>query len=181
MGVFGGQFDPPHAGHVAIVRTARGQLELDEVLVLPDGPAPHRPSGLLPAETRFRLAEAALAGEQGVIVSGMALEPGAPVYMADKLELLAGDDRRLFLLIGADQLAAFPDWHRPERVRELATLAVAPRTGLAIAGPGVVELDMPPVDVSSTELRDALERGEDVGDLIPAPALALIERERLYH
>ena len=89
-GVFGGQFDPPQHGHVMVVRSARDQLRLDRVLVVPTGYPPHRPTAETPAETRYRLAQAAFAGERDVEVSRLELDRGGPSYTVETLEQLAG-------------------------------------------------------------------------------------------
>jgi nicotinate-nucleotide adenylyltransferase len=179
IGVFGGQFDPPHNGHLAVVRAARDQLGLDRVLVVPNPHPPHRPSPQTPAETRYGLALAAFADEPRVEVSRLELDRQGPSYTADTLEALAGPGRELYLILGADQLAALGSWHRPQRVRELARIAVAARPGAPHAG-DAEELAMEPVDVSSSELRQRVAGGEDVTGLVPAEVAAAIEREGLY-
>jgi len=179
VGVFGGQFDPPHNGHLAVVRAARDQLGLDRVLVVPSARPPHRPDPATPAETRFRLAQAAFAGEPGVEVSRIELDREGPGYTVETLEALAGPDRELYLIVGADQLAAMGSWHRPERVRELARIAVAARP-VAPAADAVTRLDMDPVDVSSSGLRTLIADGADVRAKVPAAVVEAITREGLY-
>ena len=76
IGVFGGEFDPPHLGHLAVVRAARDQLALDRLLVMPTGQPPHRDASPTPAEDRLRMAQLAFAGEPGVEVSGIELDRG---------------------------------------------------------------------------------------------------------
>jgi len=83
VGVFGGQFDPPHNGHLVVIRAAREQAGLDEVLVIPDGTPPHREASALDPGTRFRLARAAFRGEPGVTVSDMGLAADGPVFIVD--------------------------------------------------------------------------------------------------
>jgi nicotinate-nucleotide adenylyltransferase len=178
LGVFGGQFDPPHNGHLEVLRAARRQLGLDEMLVIPDRNPTHRAPSVQPADVRLRLAEAAFRGEPGVTVCPPQTG-GEPEYTVHVLAGLAGP-RPLHLIIGADQYAGFGSWHQPGRIRRLAHVVVAPRTGFPISDPRVTVLDMPPVDLSSTALREALERGEDVSDRIPAAAWAIIRGERLY-
>jgi nicotinate-nucleotide adenylyltransferase len=178
IGVFGGQFDPPHDGHLAVVRAARDQLSLDRVLVIPDGSPPHRAPSVLPAETRLRLAEAAFAGEPQVEVRA-ATTGDRPEYTVHVLERLAAQGA-LHLIIGADQYLSFASWRDPERIRELASLVVAPRTGYPVSDPAVEVLDMPPVDLSSTELRERLTAGEDVAGRIPGGAWRLIRDQGLY-
>jgi nicotinate-nucleotide adenylyltransferase len=179
VGVFGGQFDPPHNGHVAVARTAIRQLRLDRLLVVPTPRPPHRPEPETPAEVRFELARAAFAGEPGVEVSRIELDRTGPSYTADTLAALAGADRTLYLIVGADQLAALDGWHRPDRVRELATIAVAARPGAPHVD-GVEVLVMDPVDAASSDIRERIGRGDDVSALVPRRVAAVIAREGLY-
>ncbi len=179
IGVFGGQFDPPHNGHLAVVRAAREQLRLDRVLVVPSPRPPHRPAPATPAETRYGLAAAAFAGEPGVEVSRIELDRDGPSYTADTLAALAAPGRDLFLVLGGDQLAALDTWHRPDRVRELATIVVARRPGAPPAD-GAETLVMAPVDVSSSALRERVARGLDIAGLVPEGVRAAIAREGLY-
>jgi nicotinate-nucleotide adenylyltransferase len=178
VGVFGGQFDPPHKGHLAVIRAARDQVPLDTVLVMPDAHPPHRAPSNQPARIRFRLAQAAFDGEPGVEVVRPQLHGGLE-YAVDTLERLAPRGP-LFLIIGADQHARFDTWRDPDRIRALATLVVAPRTGFRIDDPAAIVLDMPPVDLASTELRECLQAGEDCSDRVPAGAWELVARDHLY-
>jgi nicotinate-nucleotide adenylyltransferase len=179
IGVFGGQFDPPHNGHLAVARAAIHQLGLDRLLVVPTPRPPHRPEPETPAEVRFELARAAFAGEPGVDVSRIELDREGPSYTADTLAALARPGRELYLIVGADQLAALDGWHRAERVRELATIAVAARPGAPHVD-GVEVLAMEPVDASSSVVRDLVARGGDVSALVPPGVAAAIMRDGLY-
>ena len=179
LGVFGGQFDPPHNGHLMVVRSARDQLGLDRVLVVPTAHPPHRPAAETPAEVRYRLAQAAFAAEPGVEVSRLELDRDGPSYTADTLAQLAAPDVQLYLIVGADQLAALDSWHRPDRVRDLARLVVAARPGAPHTA-AAQELVMQPVDVSSSELRRRVALGLDVTGLVPQAVAAAIAREGLY-
>ena len=98
-------------------------------------------------------------------------------YMADTLELLLGFlGRPLVLLLGADQYATLATWHEPERVRRLAAIAVAPRSGVAIEG-DVERIAMPVVDVSSTDIRRRVAAGEPIDGLV-SPGVARVIAER---
>jgi nicotinate-nucleotide adenylyltransferase len=179
IGVFGGQFDPPHNGHLAVVRAARDQLGLDRVLIVPSARPPHRPASATPAETRYRLAQAAFEGEPRVEVSRIELDRDGPGYTVETLEELAGPGRELYLIVGADQLAAMESWHRPDRVRELARVAVAGRSGASPVD-GAARLVMEPVDVSSSAVRRTIGEGGDVRTMVPAAVAEAIAREGLY-
>jgi nicotinate-nucleotide adenylyltransferase len=177
VGVFGGEFDPPHLGHLAVVRSARDQLGLDRVLVIPAARPPHREQSTTPAADRLRMAELTFAGEPRVEVSRMELDRDGPSYTVDTLRLLAGADA-LVLIVGADQ--DIHEWHEPDEILRLAQLAVAPRgRHVRWYGPGVTELEMAPVDLSSSGVRDALATGGGTDAVVPA-VLELIRSHGLY-
>lgn len=190
VGVLGGTFDPVHNGHLALAAAARDELALDEVLFVPAG-LPWRKADreIASDEDRLTMLRLALEGESAYRVSTVELEREGPSYTADTLEGLRADrpDDELFFLMGEDALADLPNWVRPQRIVELATLAVARRdagNGAAEAErllPGLAErvvwLKMPLVEVSATEIRERVRRGEPVEGMVP-PAVARYIRER---
>lgn len=177
IGVFGGQFDPPHDGHVAVAQAAVSGLGLDRLLVVVDADPPHRPPSERPAEVRGRMAELAFAGIPEAEVR--VLSPDDPRFTVETLRGLSADGE-LFLILGADQLAHLGSWHDAQGVRALATLVVAPRSDIDARDPDAVVLGMEPVDLSSTEIRAELARGIDLSGQIPADVLGLIQREKVY-
>ena len=178
VGVFGGEFDPPHLGHLAVARVARDQLELERLLVMPAGLPPHRDASSRDAATRLVLCRAAFEGEPGVEVSELEVRRGGLSYTVDTLEQLAGEDH-VHLIVGADQYAAFERWRDPQRIRELATLVVAPRTGFEV-GDDAVLLEMAPVELSSSDLRAAIAASRPVADRLAPQVAKLIAEQGLY-
>jgi len=173
VGILGGRFDPPHVGHLALARAAVEQLGIDELHVTVVVDAAHKESEA-PVEHRLEMARLTFA-ELGAIV-----EPEEHRYTVDALEARAYDDP-LFLL-GADELAGFPTWKQPERVLELARLGVAARPGHAPpADSGRIEVfELPPHDVSSTEIRDRVRAGEPIHGLVVPAVAAYIAENGLY-
>lgn len=192
LGVFGGTFDPPHAGHIELAEAARTQFGLHRVLFVVAGD-PWQKEGAVVGSARDRLAmvEAAVRGREGLAASAMEVERPGPSYTADTLEALARPDRALFLILGADVAAGLDSWHRSDRVRELATLLVADRPGAVMPAAQVAKslqasgwrCDLvglaTPHDVSSTELRERLARGDAVAD-VPREVVRVIEEHGLY-
>jgi len=181
VGVFGGEFDPPHLGHLAVVRAARDQLGLDRLLVVPTGRPPHRGASDTPSELRFRMAQLAFGDEPRVEVSRIELDRDGPSYTVDTLRGLAleGD---LVLIIGADQAKDMMEgrWRGTGEILRLASLAVAPRwDSTGVYGTDVTELAMQPVDLSSTGVRSELRTGGGQ-DAVAPQVLELIRAQGLY-
>ena len=165
LGVFGGTFDPVHVGHVVVATEVRAQLGLDRVLLVVAGdPWQKRGKVVASARDRLRLVELAVEGIDGVEASAIEIERDAPSVTADTLEALASPHRELFLVLGADAVTNMATWRRLDETRDLATVVVVERLGDARAeppGPGwrVQRVEIPRLDIASTELRHRLRHG----------------------
>ena len=186
IGVFGGTFDPPHMAHLVIAAAAIHQLELDEVLVTVAG-VPWQKVGsrrITDGWTRLRMAEVAFASVAKTTVSDIELTRRGNSYTIDTLEALAADDVELFLLLGSDAAAGLDTWERPADVAALATIAVVPRRGHTDreVPPGFrsVDLELPGLEVSSTDIRRRVEAGEPIDGLVLPEIAAIVRDERLY-
>ncbi len=189
LGVLGGTFDPVHIGHLAAAVNARSGLGLDRVLLVVAN-HPWQKSGrlLAPAEDRLAMVEAAVAQRQGLEASRMEIDRGGDTYTADTLDQLHDEDpdRQLFLVVGTDVAAELHTWKRPDAVARLATLAIVGRGGPAPATPvlgpqwRVERVDMPPLDVSSSDLRRRHREGRPLDFLVPDPVINLIRQRGLY-
>ena len=181
LGLFGGAFDPPHRGHVALLDAARRELGLDRVIVLVAADPGHKHVDT-PADVRLRLARAAFPGEE------VELDPHPRT-----VELLRAHPEwtDAVFLIGADQFCDLREWKHPDEVLHLVRLGVATRPGFprdrldAVLGSlerpeRVSFFALEPTPVASRELRARLEAGADVDGDIPAGALRLIRAEGLY-
>lgn len=165
IGVFGGTFDPPHVGHVLVAGDACDLLGLDRVTWVPVAQQPLKDAPpLAPAPDRSRMVELAIGDDPRFSLDTMEMDRGGLSFTVDTLESLAGrhPGAKLVLLVGADAWASFDRWRDPHRILELAEVAVVARAGesaVAVAGytPGVVAARR--VDVSSTEIRDRVRRG----------------------
>jgi len=180
VGLFGGAFDPPHVGHVAVARAAKERFGLAQLVVLVAA-APAHKGVRLPAETRLELARAAFPDDD------VRLDPHARTI--DLLRAGRFDDP--LFVIGADQFCDFRSWQEPDAVLELARLAVATRPGFpqarldavldALRRPErVVFFELEPNRAASTDVRARAEAGLPLGGIVPPAVAALIEARRLY-
>lgn len=197
LGLFGGSFDPIHRGHIEPVQAARKALGLDRVIYLPTAVPPHKPGRVLaPAHARFAMVEMALLDEEGLYASTFELTLERPAYTIETLErfreMVPGVE--LHLLIGGDSYADLDLWVRWREIVDAARLVVLTRPGwileeaslspdlaeLARSG-RVVFLDQPPVDISSTRLREIFARGErpPVGT-VPESVVRYVHKYDLY-
>jgi nicotinate-nucleotide adenylyltransferase len=192
VGILGGTFNPPHIGHLVMAQEAREQLGLDRVVLMPVAVPPHKEADGDPgAEVRLALARLAAAGEEGVEVSTAEIDRGGASFTVDTLGELHEryPEQELTFIVGADMAHSLPAWREPERILELARLAVAEREGIAredIAerlaplhdGSRVTFFDMPRIDVSSSDIRRRVAEGRSVRHLVPdAVAQAIADRD----
>ena len=196
VALFGGTFDPPHRGHIAIARAAADQFDLQTILFAPVGRQPLKPEGCS-ASFADRLAMVALLGAEDprFAVSNLDAprDDGRPNYTVDTLTLVHRlmPKARIFSVAGADSFAQIAHWREPGRLLELAEWIVVSRPGTPLAEPAGVALteaqrarvhmlDSVHEDLSATELRRRLAAGEDVGALLPGPVVRYIKAKQLY-
>jgi len=195
VGVLGGTFDPVHWGHLLLAEQARDQLSLDRVLFVPAGlPWRKLQRPLSPVGQRVEMVRLALEGTPFELSLLEAERPG-PSYTADTLEQLRAmlPAAELYFVMGHDALLDLPEWHRPQDILRLATLAVAlrpDRSGeealaqVARRLPGVRErvvwLAMPLVGISGSDIRQRVREGRSIRYLVPPAVEDYIHRHRLY-
>jgi nicotinate-nucleotide adenylyltransferase len=196
VALFGGSFDPPHHGHIAIATAAADVFDLDKVFFAPVGRQPLKPESV-PASFADRLAMVHLACtvDPRFAVSGLDAprSDGSPNYTVQTLATLheALPDARLFNLVGADSFLNLPRWHEPERLLELAEWIVVSRPGFPLAN--LSALDLTPhqrarvhllqtvhEDVAATHLREHLEAGDPCAVVLDPAVFAYIQAHHLY-
>lgn len=212
--LLGGTFDPPHIGHLVLAHRARAQFGAQRAVFLPAGD-PWRKTGdeganagqsadgsggvdddrrgprVSAADDRLAMVRLAVAGIEKFVVDVREVRRPGPSYTVDTLEELHAEGHtHLVLVLGADALDDLPNWKAPERIRELATLAIAPRApGKAKRGkrpepaplkPGEVRLEMTPIAISSTNIRQRIMDGRPIRHLVPEAVEAYIFDHNLY-
>lgn len=192
IGVFGGAFDPPHAAHRALVEAALGQLQLDQLRIVPTGQAWHKTRVLSAARHRLAMARLAFADLPGVVVDPLETRRAGPSYTVDTLHAIQAEQAgaELYLVIGQDQAHALPTWRNWDEVVRLAIICVAARldsTGIErqFAPPPELrhrfrQLNFPHVPVSATDIRQRFARGQDVVPLVREAVARYIVEHHLY-
>jgi nicotinate-nucleotide adenylyltransferase len=192
-GILGGTFDPIHVGHIAAAHVAMDCARLDRVLFVPSATPPHRGPAEADAAQRLEMSRLAVGAEERFEVSDVELRRGGKSFTSDTVRELrrAFPDDELFLILGWDAARLFSTWHEPDRIRAEASVVVIGRPGmqaptaadLTAAGLDpdrtVVCLGGTP-DISGSELRESLARGEPVGDCLPPAVERYIAEHGLY-
>ncbi len=187
IGVFGGTFDPPHIGHLVAAVDARQVLDLDVVLLVVAN-VPWQKVGaraVSPAADRLAMVHAAVADRPGLEVSDLEIRRGGPSYTADTLgDLRAAEpDAELFVILGRDAAAGFTTWERHDEVARLARLVVVDRPGPPVdLDPAFAwtRVDIPELEISSTELRQRVADGRSIQYLTPEGVATCIGERGLY-
>jgi nicotinate-nucleotide adenylyltransferase len=194
IGVLGGTFDPPHKGHLALAQAAADQLGLDEVIFMPafQNPLKGRKVATKPQD-RFAMVEAMVRGAEDarLALSDLEITRGGPSYTVDTMtELQMARPADYWFLLGADSLKGLPTWKQPQRLIRLCRIGAVLRHPVKAFDvlpklpeefrPAIDLIEMPSVDISSTDLRDRLARGQNVSPWIPVQVLKYISTHRLY-
>lgn len=185
--MFGGTFDPPHVGHLVTAVNVRHALELD-VMVLMVNNVPWQKAGsrrITPAQDRFAMVEAAVESVPGLVAGDHELRAGGASYTADTLARLRDDhpDAELYTVLGDDAAARIHSWERAEEVVGSSRLVVVDRPGAHTElDPAIdwIHVEVPRLEVSSTDLRDRWRDGRPLDYLVTDEVLAVVAERGLY-
>lgn len=191
-GIFGGSFNPPHLGHKKLAVTAADALGLDRVLVMPAGIPPHKiPAAFAGAKDRAEMCRLTFSGDPRFEISTLEIDKGGKSYTVDTLielkKLYPGDE--FYLITGSDMLETFTQWYRWEDILNLAAVCSAIREkGKKLDYSGftdeqkkrLIPVEADPVEISSTEIRAMLAKGEDASAFLDSGVVAYIKENGLY-
>ena len=196
IGIYGGTFSPPHNGHVAAAKAFMEQMWLDFLYVIPAGTPPHKEMDVpVDAAHRLEMCRLAFSGIEGVYVSDLEMRREGRSYTVDTLRELAGDDRRLFLLLGTDMMLTLDQWREPDEIFKLSYPVYIRREKDAILDKKIVQkiadynqkygkvvrrIVTEPIELSSNLVRERLASGESISHLVPASVEKYIRDNHLY-
>lgn len=187
IGVFGGTFDPPHIGHLVAAVDVRFRLGLDRVMLVVAN-EPWQKVGdraMTPAADRLAMVSAAVEGVRGIEASALEIERGGTTYTADTLTQLASlhPHDELHLVLGQDTAAGLSTWERLDEVRSRSRIVVVTRPG---SHPEIEQtwvddwVEIPRLDISSSEVRRRVAKGEPIDFLVPSAVASCIRDLGLY-
>lgn len=192
-GIFGGAFNPPHNGHINLAKEAIEQLKLRKLLVIPTFESPHKATKLAPFEERAEMCRRAFSGISDkceVEICEIERELGGISYTINTLRALKKryEDARFFLLIGGDMLFSFTEWFKYESILKECEVCAAARGGDSFSemleyATEIGHIKVLPtnvVDISSTEIREKIQKGEDASEWITEDVRGYIEEKGLY-
>jgi len=196
IGVLGGTFDPIHSGHLVIAEEARLRLSLAKVLFVPAG-QPWLKTGrtITSAVHRVQMVKRAIAANPYFELSAIEVDRPGPSYSVETINVLQqqlGAEARIFFLVGWDSLPELPEWKEPTKLIQLCKVVAVTRPGFSRPDlksmesfvPGIIQsviwLDIPPVDISSTDIRNRVAQGLSIHGLVPDEVEGYIEEHGLY-
>lgn len=196
VGIYGGTFSPVHNGHVAAAKAFMEQMWLDILYVIPTGVTPHKVmKGDATARDRLEMCRLAFAGVEGVIVSDLEMKREGKSYTVDTLRELYDPAGRLFFLMGTDMLLTLDKWREPEEIFRLCYPVYIRREADAALDERIVEkitayhqrfgkmvprIVAPAIELSSSDVRDAVAACHPIDGMVPPAVAAYIEQHNLY-
>ena len=166
-----------------MARTALAELALEKILWIPTGAPGYRDAPVASGKDRVAMLKLAFAGEPRYDIDERELGGGATGYTFDtltELRLENGSAAELWLLMGADQYAKFDHWHRPNDIRKLARIGVFARPGSKATDTRVKAVPFEPMNISASDIRSRVARGENIAPLVPAAVANYIADNELY-
>ena len=189
FGLFGGTFNPPHMGHLIVIDSVQDQMHFDKVLFIPSANPPHKPDPLLAsAASRLEMTGLAVKGNDSFAVSDIEAQRTGKSYTVDTVRSLSEryPGVNFSFIIGADNFLELETWKSPEDIFAKAGLVVMTRPGYD-TGTSTTRysklarfVHVPPIGISSTEIRRRVKHGRSIRYLVPEPVESYIQAHGLY-
>ena len=190
VGLFGGTFNPLHNAHIEVARAALRQYELSRIVFIPNGIPPHKEHVLgIDKEARFEMVRRAIESMPEFTASKVEVDRAGPSYTIDTIRALKDDyPQGICFIVGADRLLKIDTWKEPHELLRSVPFIIAPRSGVSLdvfdVSPFreavIVPLQMDDVDLSSSGLRERIQRGESIREWVPEQVAEYIEEHKYY-
>lgn len=199
LGIYGGTFSPPHYGHIHAALSFFKEIQLDRMLIMPTNIPPHKAESAISAADRLEMTRLAFAdlprfGEK-IFVDDYEVTKVGKSYTAETLTHFAAADQELYFLCGTDMFLTLGNWYRPDVICSMATIVLMRRESDCALddaivhaekdlesrfGARILQIRIPPIEVSSSEIRQKIAEGQDVSGCLPDGVLRYIEEKKLY-
>lgn len=195
IGILGGTLDPIHNGHMSMAKCAREQLSLDKIIIMPTPNPPHKNAkNISDANIRLFMVKIAIENIDYLEYSDFEMKREGIIYTSDTLELFIKEnpDSEIFFIMGADSLLAIETWHKPEKIFEQCKVVVVDRDNSDEKinkqisylqdkyDAQIIYLNMPMVDISSTNIKERIKNNESINNLVPKKVEKYILQNKLY-
>lgn len=195
IAIMGGAFDPIHYGHLVTAQAVYDNFDVDRVVIMPLGDAPHKEMNGAAAAQRYEMAEAAVKDNPAFAVSPMEVNRAGKTYTVDTISEIKriNPGLTIYFVMGADEIQSIETWRQPERLLKLCSIIAVTRPGFDTAhikqiigrvkekyGCEIYFLEVPSLDISSTDLRERIKEGRAVRYLMPHEAEKYIDEHDLY-
>lgn len=184
VGILGGTFNPPHYGHLMIGEQVADQLHLDQIRFMPNALPPHvDEKKTIDAKDRVNMVRAAIMGNRQFDIELSEVLRGGKSYTYDTMAALkeAHPNVEYYFIIGGDEVAYLPTWHRIDELLELVHFVGVHRKGQPTETDYPVEwVEMSQLEISSTDIRQRIAEHRSVRYMVPDMVAAYIFKEGLY-
>ena len=194
LGIIGGTFDPIHLAHLYIAEQAKKTLKLDKIIFMPAGSQPLKMNKkVTEASLRLSMVKDAIEGKIGFEVSDYEIKKEGMSYTFETLEYFSKIDREIYFIAGGDCLINLDKWKGVEKIFQLCKFVVFTRPGYNYESllkykdyfeekyrAEIIILNLKELDISSTDIREAISLGEDINKLLPKKVIEVIKKKNLY-
>lgn len=183
IGLLGGTFDPPHIGHFIIADEVRASLQLDEIWFIPNNEPPHKSKALSDKLHRLQMLNQVIGGNDIFSVNDIELHREGKSYTIDTVTELTNEypNMQFFFIIGADMVEYLPHWKDIDKLMEKIQFVGVKRQGYELKSSyPIIEVGIPTVEISSSDIRERVEQGLPFQFLVPKEVYLYIKEHRLY-
>ena len=195
IAIMGGAFDPPHFGHFVTAQTVYDSFDVDKVIIMPLGDAPHKENSRTKAEDRYNMVLAGIDDNDAFDISDMEINRKGKTYTVDTIAEIKkiNPELKIYFVIGADEAKMLDTWHEPERLLKMCSFIAVSRPGfdrnelIKIVDEvrkkyccDIHYIDVPALDISSSDLREKISEGRSIKYLVPDKTEKYINEHNLY-
>lgn len=186
IGLLGGTFDPIHTGHLYLAKKVLDKTSLDKIIFIPTALPPHKVNiKITPAKHRFNMVKLAILNNKKYQASDIEIKRKGSSYSVETLRQLRkrySNSANIFFITGSDSLQELDKWKNLKEILNLCNFVIVKRPRFAVKAPAknFIILSINAKDISSTDIRNRIKKGQSISKLVPKKVRDYIKRHRLY-